>query len=100
MASEIKLPELGENLQEGEVLDVRVAPKAPPGPRPAAAAPPTDKLVPAGPATRRLARELGVDLRQVRGSARGGRVTQEDVRAFVRELASGAGVRGAALQAP
>src|SRR5262249_14411671 len=67
---------------------------------PAEATPKEEKVVPAGPATRRLARELGVNLRQVRGTARGGRVTQEDVRAFVRELASGAGVRGAALQAP
>jgi pyruvate dehydrogenase E2 component (dihydrolipoamide acetyltransferase) len=59
-----------------------------------------EKVVPAGPATRRLARELGVDLRQVRGTARGGRVTQEDVRAFVRDLASGAAVRGGPVQAP
>jgi pyruvate dehydrogenase E2 component (dihydrolipoamide acetyltransferase) len=42
--------------------------------------------VPAGPATRRLARELGVDLAQVSGSAPGGRVTQDDVKAFVRDL--------------
>jgi pyruvate dehydrogenase E2 component (dihydrolipoyllysine-residue acetyltransferase) len=42
--------------------------------------------VPAGPATRRLARELGVDLARVTGSARGGRVTPEDVKAFVRSL--------------
>jgi pyruvate dehydrogenase E2 component (dihydrolipoamide acetyltransferase) len=40
--------------------------------------------VPAGPATRRLARELGVDLRFVRGSGRAGRVTLDDVKAFVR----------------
>jgi pyruvate dehydrogenase E2 component (dihydrolipoamide acetyltransferase) len=45
-------------------------------------------LVAAGPATRRLARELGVDLSQVTGSARGGRVTQDDVKAHVRQLAS------------
>jgi len=38
--------------------------------------------VPASPATRRLARELGVDLREVRPSGPGGRVTSEDVRAF------------------
>jgi pyruvate dehydrogenase E2 component (dihydrolipoamide acetyltransferase) len=37
--------------------------------------------VPATPATRRLARELGVDLRAVRGSGGGGRVTDDDVRA-------------------
>jgi pyruvate dehydrogenase E2 component (dihydrolipoamide acetyltransferase) len=38
--------------------------------------------VPASPATRRLARELEVDLRQVPGSGPGGRVTSSDVRAF------------------
>lgn len=37
--------------------------------------------VPATPATRRRARELGVDLRAVRGSGPGGRVTDDDVRA-------------------
>jgi pyruvate dehydrogenase E2 component (dihydrolipoyllysine-residue acetyltransferase) len=40
--------------------------------------------VPAGPATRRLARELGVDLHRVHGSGRGGRVTVDDVKGFVR----------------
>src|SRR5262249_28201191 len=43
---------------------------------------------PAGPATRRLARELGVDLHAVRGSARGGRVTIDDVKAFVHDRMS------------
>jgi pyruvate dehydrogenase E2 component (dihydrolipoamide acetyltransferase) len=38
--------------------------------------------VPASPATRRLARELGVDLKQVPGSGPGGRVSSEDVRRF------------------
>jgi pyruvate dehydrogenase E2 component (dihydrolipoamide acetyltransferase) len=52
-------------------------------------------VVPAGPATRRLARELGVDLNQVPGSAPGGRVTQEDVKAYVRSLAAPAGGTGA-----
>lgn len=42
--------------------------------------------VPAGPATRRLARELGVDISLVPGTASGGRVTQDDVKAFVRNL--------------
>jgi pyruvate dehydrogenase E2 component (dihydrolipoamide acetyltransferase) len=37
--------------------------------------------VPATPATRRLARELGVDLHAVRASGPGGRVTDDDVRA-------------------
>jgi pyruvate dehydrogenase E2 component (dihydrolipoamide acetyltransferase) len=38
--------------------------------------------VPASPATRRVARELGVDLRGVSPSGPGGRVTTDDVRAF------------------
>jgi pyruvate dehydrogenase E2 component (dihydrolipoamide acetyltransferase) len=54
------------------------------------ALPPTtpEEVVPAGPATRRLARELGIDINQVSGTAHGGRVTQEDVKAYVRGLAS------------
>ena len=39
----------------------------------------------AGPATRRLARKLGVNLKLLKGSAAGGRVTIEDVEAFVRD---------------
>ena len=39
----------------------------------------------AGPAVRRLARQLGVELRRVRPTGAGGRITAEDVRAHVRE---------------
>jgi len=49
-----------------------------PAPRPPAPAP--TGPVPATPATRRLARELGVDLRAVTASGPGGRVTDDDVR--------------------
>lgn len=38
--------------------------------------------VPAAPATRRLARELGIELARVRPSGPGGRVTIDDVKAF------------------
>ena len=38
--------------------------------------------VPASPATRRLARELGVDLHQLEPTGPGGRVTADDVRTF------------------
>jgi pyruvate dehydrogenase E2 component (dihydrolipoamide acetyltransferase) len=199
MATEIKLPELGENIEGGEVVDVKVtagaevkqgqalveveaekstvevpspsagritqvlvkkgdkvktgqalfqleplAAAAPAAAKPAAAAPPpaapavsappppspavgarapaavapataaaarppakatgdgaaAAKVVPAGPATRRLARELGVDLARVHGSASGGRVTQEDVKAFVRELASAAAAPAGGLGVP
>jgi len=45
---------------------------------------PKSGVVAAGPATRRLARELGVALAEVSGSARGGRVTVEDVKGHVK----------------
>ncbi|MCE5243992.1 MAG: 2-oxo acid dehydrogenase subunit E2 [Desulfobacteraceae bacterium] len=47
--------------------------------------------VPAAPSTRRLARELGVDLRQVTPSGPGGRVTAEDVQVFSRKTEQAAG---------
>ena len=43
--------------------------------------------VPASPATRRLARELGVDIRQVQPSGPGGRVTNQDVQSFAEKAA-------------
>ena len=49
---------------------------------------------PAGPAVRRLARELGVDLARVKGSGPGGRIVREDVVAAVRQAsASGPSLR-------
>ena len=45
----------------------------------------TAVMAPAGPATRRLARELGVDLARVSGTGPGGRITEEDVKKAVRE---------------
>jgi pyruvate dehydrogenase E2 component (dihydrolipoamide acetyltransferase) len=43
-----------------------------------------DGMVHAGPAVRRFARELGVELRGLRGSGPNGRVTREDVQGFVK----------------
>jgi pyruvate dehydrogenase E2 component (dihydrolipoamide acetyltransferase) len=40
----------------------------------------------AGPAVRHLARELGVDLAQVKGSGRKGRILKDDVQAFVKQV--------------
>jgi pyruvate dehydrogenase E2 component (dihydrolipoamide acetyltransferase) len=48
----------------------------------------------ASPSVRKLARELGVDLGRVRGSGTKGRVTADDVKAFVKEIMHG-GVGGA-----
>ncbi len=48
--------------------------------------------VPAAPHVRRLARELGVDIHNVPGSGPGGRISEDDVKAYTKALlASGAG---------
>jgi pyruvate dehydrogenase E2 component (dihydrolipoamide acetyltransferase) len=53
----------------------------------------------ASPSVRKLARELGVELGRVRGSGAKGRVTADDVKAFVKEIMQGGGgaSRGPAL---
>ena len=63
---------------------------------PAAPARPDGGPVPAAPSTRRLARELGVDLRAVTPSGAGGRVTDEDVRAAAEHPAAAAPATAAA----
>jgi pyruvate dehydrogenase E2 component (dihydrolipoamide acetyltransferase) len=50
-----------------------------------AGAPEEKKFVPASPAARRLAKELGVELTQVPGTGPGGRVTEADVTRFHEE---------------
>ncbi len=52
-----------------------------PAPRPAASERADGGPVTAAPSTRRLAREMGVDLHAVRGTGPGGRITDDDVRA-------------------
>jgi pyruvate dehydrogenase E2 component (dihydrolipoamide acetyltransferase) len=63
--------------------------------------PPTENgdIIPAGPATRRIARELNIDLKQVRGSGNNGRITPEDVYAVARTMMTG-GVAGAVATVP
>lgn len=89
------------------------APALPAAPPPVAAAVPTPTVARApaplsaesgfsrahaGPSVRRLARELGVDLSQVRGSGVKGRITHEDVKAWVkRALQGGVAAVGTAL---
>lgn len=82
------------------------APPAPAPPKPAEPTPPAAPApapartgneaarVHAGPSVRRFARELGVDLAQVTGSGRKGRIQREDVMAFAKGVLS----RGAAAE--
>ncbi|PQO28627.1 pyruvate dehydrogenase [Bremerella cremea] len=72
---------------------VNVAPPKP-APAPVADAPAADESVPAGPAVRRFAREVGVDLRNVQGSGPNGRIEREDVLRTVRDLNQGTSSAG------
>ena len=81
------------------VVEEKAPPAAPVAPAPvAAAAAPTavisspgvtTGLPHASPSVRMLARELGVDLTRVTGSAPKGRITQEDIKQFVKQALSG-----------
>ena len=53
--------------------------------------------IPAAPHVRRLAREVGVDIYEVRGSGPGGRISDDDVKAYAKSLLQAA---SAAAQAP
>ena len=77
------------------------APTAAPAPTPVPAAPaPVSGAIPhASPSIRKFARELGVDLAQVRGSGPKGRITQEDVHGYVKGVIAG-GAAAAAAPAP
>jgi len=53
--------------------------------------------IPAAPHVRRLAREIGVDIYEVKGSGPGGRISEDDVKAYAKALVSAAAT---AVQAP
>jgi pyruvate dehydrogenase E2 component (dihydrolipoamide acetyltransferase) len=58
-----------------------------------------DKVPYASPAVRLFARELGVDLMQVSGSERGGRIVKGDVQQFVKGVIQGGGAGAVPAQA-
>ena len=115
IVKEVKV-KVGDNLSEGSVVIIleggggsvsaptaTVTPAAkavePPIPR-APAPPPLSNPAPqidvayshASPSVRKFARELGVTIAQVKGSGPKGRITQEDVQAFVKAaMSAGAG---------
>ena len=80
-------------VQERETAPpVEAAPRAPT---------PTDAPVPAAPSTRRLAREIGVDIAQVQGTGPGGRISIADVKAHSKKLhAARAAAPAAAIPLP
>jgi pyruvate dehydrogenase E2 component (dihydrolipoamide acetyltransferase) len=70
--------------------EARAAQEPPAQPETGVAALDPSKVPYASPAIRRFARELGVDLTRVAGSASKGRIVREDVSAFVKSVMSGA----------
>lgn len=50
---------------------------------------PTQVDVPAAPSVRRFAREIGIEISKVPGSGPGGRVSEEDVKAYAKQLLTG-----------
>jgi len=95
---------------QGAVGSAAAAPIAVAAPAPVAAAPApaalpqhapgasTGSLPHASPSIRRLARELGVPLAEVKGSGPKGRITQEDLQGFVKGVMAG-GVQTVAQKA-
>ncbi|OAM24439.1 dihydrolipoyllysine-residue acetyltransferase [Eikenella corrodens] len=88
------------------------APAASPAPAPAAPAAPATAAygsapvneagfakAHAGPSARKLARELGVDLSLVKGSGNKGRITKDDIKAFVKAAMQGGAGKPAAAGA-
>ncbi|MBK7670366.1 MAG: 2-oxo acid dehydrogenase subunit E2 [bacterium] len=110
LVSEGSVVKIGDVIMKLETGAATAKPAAPAAPRPAVAAaqplPPAveaakpdrmagvpvdlttvrtgDAVAPAAPSVRRLARELGVDIYQVQGTGPAGRISEDDVRTFVR----------------
>lgn len=74
-------------------------PAAGPAPSPAPTRDPST-VIPAGPAVRRFAREVGVDLSRVVGSGENGRITREDVLSVVRSSSQSAQPAASAATTP
>ena len=79
--------------KRGEVVDINRGARQPQSaPAAEVAAGPAP---PAAPSVRRLARELGVDITRVTGSGEGGRISVEDIQAYVKEALADPGVAAA-----
>jgi pyruvate dehydrogenase E2 component (dihydrolipoamide acetyltransferase) len=81
--------------KRGEVVDIRGGARSAPAQQTqtqtAPDVEPEGVAAPAAPSVRRLARELGVDIKRVTGSGPAGRISADDVQAFVRAAMAGGG---------
>jgi pyruvate dehydrogenase E2 component (dihydrolipoamide acetyltransferase) len=77
------VPPAAQKADVKEVKEEKVEPPAKPEAKAAAPAPPPEPAwIPASPIARRMARDAGIDLAQVKGSGPGGRILERDVEAF------------------
>lgn len=110
---------VGDKVSEGSaIIEVETAGSAAAAPAQAAAPAPTAVAAPApsapaaakideaafakahaGPSARKLARELGVDLGQVKGTGLKGRIVGDDIKAFVKSVMQGGAAKPAAAGA-
>ncbi|HEZ0458554.1 TPA: dihydrolipoyllysine-residue acetyltransferase [Neisseria meningitidis] len=105
---------VGDKVSEGSaIIEVETAGSAAAAPAPAAqaaapapSAPAAAKIdeaafakAHAGPSARKLARELGVDLGQVKGTGLKGRIMGDDIKAFVKSVMQGGAAKPAAASA-
>lgn len=86
-------PEAKQESAQAQKADSTSSSKAPPASSSGASSP--GKKVHAGPAVRKLARELGVDLAQVKASGPKARIMKEDVHEYVKQRLSGASTAAA-----
>ncbi|MCH8743025.1 dihydrolipoyllysine-residue acetyltransferase [Neisseria gonorrhoeae] len=117
VVKEVKV-KVGDKVSEGSaIIEVETAGSAAAAPAPAAqaaapaavptsASPAAAKIdeaafakAHAGPSARKLARELGVDLGQVKGSGLKGRIMGDDIKAFVKSVMQGGAAKPAAAGA-
>jgi pyruvate dehydrogenase E2 component (dihydrolipoamide acetyltransferase) len=82
--------------RRGEVVDISRGARPQP-PAAAASGGPDAPGAPAAPSVRRMARELGVDIRQVTGSGEAGRISVDDLQAYVKGVMSSATSVGEAV---
>jgi pyruvate dehydrogenase E2 component (dihydrolipoamide acetyltransferase) len=81
-----------DDRKRAPVVDIRERQAAAVSSLAASAAPmPSAASAPASPSVRRVAREIGVDITQVTGTGPGGRITEEDVKTFARQILSSLG---------
>lgn len=104
--AEVKEPQESEEPEEPKesgkassrkVVDISRGSRQPAAAAVVVEAPVDARPVPAAPSVRRMARELGVDIRRVQGSGPGGRISETDVKAFVRSRPSRGGAEAAPL---